>query len=490
MLCLAGNITFAQSIDVVADSAVKFPTRLLARLQSRTVNLDKQLTQQTEKYLQKMQRREQRLRKKLYAADSTAAKQLFAGSDQQYAAMTQKILTEKGSLNVPLNGTYLPYVDSVKGALGFLQKNPVFLGAPAGKLGAGQLGISNGPLAQLSSANSKFQALQAKMQDADQIKAYIQQRKQIIGNYISQHASLQGMLGKDYAGLNQDVYYYSQQLKEYKDMWSQPDKLEQKALQLLNKLPAFQNFMKQNSQLAGLFNLPGNYGNPASLSGLQTRDQVSALVKQQVATGGADGAAALQSNLQSAQSQLDNYKSKLSSLGNGGGEDIDMPDFKPNEQKTKTFWHRLEYGTNFQTTHNNAYFPTTTDLGFSLGYKLGHSNTVGIGASYKLGWGNGIQHIAFSSQGAGLRSFLDIHLKGSFSATGGLELNYATPFSNYQQLKQIQDWTRSGLIGISKTVSMRSRVFKKTKLQLLWDFLSYQQVPKTQAILFRIGYSF
>jgi hypothetical protein len=81
-------------------------------------------------------------------------------------------------------------------------------------------------------------------------------------------------------------------------------------------------------------------------------------------------------------------------------------------------------------------------------------------------------------------------IKGSFSATGGFEYNYTTPFNSYQQLKQMQYWTKSGLLGVTKTVSMKSRVFKKTQLQLLWDFLSYQQVPRTQPLLFRIGYSF
>jgi hypothetical protein len=208
-----------------------------------------------------------------------------------------------------------------------------------------------------------------------------------------------------------------------------------------------------------------------------------------VSAGGAAGASALQSNLQSAESQLDGYKSKLSSLGAGNG-DMDMPNFKPNDQKTKTFWRRLEYGANFQTTRNNYLFPTVTDLGLSLGYKLGHSNVVGLGASYKLGWGNGIQHIALSSQGVGLRSFLQIKLKGTFSATGGFEYNYTTPFTSYQQLKQLEYWTKSGLIGVTKTVSVKSRVFKKTTLSLLWDLLSYQAVPKTQPVLFRIGYTF
>jgi hypothetical protein len=320
------------------------------------------------------------------------------------------------------------------------------------------------------------------MADVDQAKAFVQQRKQQISQYIGQHANLQGLLGAPYAGMNQDVYYYSQQLRQYKEMWNNPDQLEKKALAVLNKLPAFQAFMKNNSQLAGLFHLPGNYGSPESLAGLQTKDVVAQQIQNQVAAGGPGGAAALQSNIQSAESQLDGYKDKLSKLGQGNG-DMDMPNFKPNDQKTRRFWKRLEYGANFQTTHNNYYFPTVTDLGLSLGYRLAHSSVVGVGASYKLGWGNGIQHISMSSQGVGLRSFLEIKM-------GGFEYNYTTPFTSFQDIRQIQRWTQSGLIGISKTVSMKSRVFKKTKIQLLWDFLSYQQVPKTQPVIFRIGYNF
>ncbi|HEY4291343.1 MAG TPA: hypothetical protein VGN00_29785 [Puia sp.] len=459
VLCLFQTTAHAQTADSAVDKALSFPSRLLGKLQSRTANLNQQLAQQTTKYLQKMQQREEKMQKKLSGVDSNAAKQLFAGSAQKYAALMQKIKTDTGSKNMPLSGTYMPYLDSLQGAM-------KFLGAP------GQL-----------------QVFQGKLTAATQAQAFIQQRKQVISQYISQHANLQGLLDKQYASLNQGVYYYSQQLRQYREMWNNPDQLEQKALALLNKLPSFQTFMKNNSQLSALFHLPGNYASPDALTGLQTKDVVAQQIQGQVAAAGPNGASALQSNMQSAESQLDGYKDKLSKLGQGNGN-VDMPDFKPNDQKTKTFWKRIEYGANFQTTHNSYYFPTVTDLGLSIGYKLGHSNIVGVGASYKLGWGNGIQHVALSSQGVGLRSFLEIKIKSSFSATGGFEYNYTTPFTSFQDIRQIQRWTQSGLIGISKTVSMKSRFFKQTKLQLLWDFLSYQQVPKTQPVLFRIGYNF
>jgi len=64
------------------------------------------------------------------------------------------------------------------------------------------------------------------------------------------------ILVNEFTGFQKEAYYYSAQLKEYKDMLSDPDKMVQKDLTLLNKQPAFTNFMKQNSQLASLFRLP------------------------------------------------------------------------------------------------------------------------------------------------------------------------------------------------------------------------------------------
>jgi hypothetical protein len=494
LLCLVLTTAHAQSVDSVTNKVLSFPARLLSRLQKKTTDLNNQLTQQTEAYLQKMARREAKMQRKLSGVDSNAAESLFAGSAAQYAALQQRMRTDTGHAGQSFSGAYPAYLDSLQGSVAFLKQNPQLVS-----------GSNTSQLTQLQGAGSQLQALQAKMGIADLAKAYLQQRKQIISQYITQHSNLQGLLGPSYAGMNKDVYYYSQQMRQYEEMWSSPDKLEQQALVLLNRFPAFQTFMKNNSMLGGLFHLPGNYGTPQAVAGLQSKDQVAALVKQQVGVtnvagaaqsaagggGGSGGAGmdALQSNLQSAQSQLDTYKSKLSALGAGNGN-MDMPDFKPNDQKTKTFWKRIQYGVNFQTSRNSYYFPTVTDFGLSLGYKLGHNNIIGIGASYKLGWGNGIQHIAFSSEGVGLRSFLQIKIKGTFSATGGFEYNYTTPFSNFQDLRQLQYWTKSGLIGLTKTVSMKNRVFKSTSLSLLWDFLSYQQIPQTQPFVFRIGYTF
>src|SRR5581483_8360148 len=376
-------------------------------------------------------------------------------------------------------------MDSLKTSLVFLQQNGQLLDNSQEVQQKIQLFLGN------------VNALENKLQQTEEVKAFIQQRKQLIQQQLNKYTNLPSSVTSCITGFKEQAYYYSAQVKEYREMLNDPDKMMEKGLSLLSKLPAFTQFMKQHSELASLFSLPSNYGSPESLAGLQTRAMVQQQIQTQLASGGANAQQYLQQNLQAAQAQLSQLKDNLlKSAGCGGGSDADMPNFKPNNQKTKTFWKRLEYGTNFQTAKSN-FFPTTTDIGLSVGYKLSNRSTVGIGASYKIGWGQDIKHISITQQGMGLRSYLDVKLKGSFYTTGGFEYNYQplTPevISSVSGLGKWSDpsaWSRSGLIGISKIVSIKSKFFKKTRLQLLWDFLSYQKTPQTQPIKFRVGYNF
>ena len=477
LLCMHPLASFSQNDSSAVGKIVSFPSRLLSRIQRKTTSLDQQLTANTSSYLEKMARHEAKLYKKLSAIDSAGARKLFANSAATYSALQQKIRTDTGSAATPFKAQYNPYTDSLRTSLAFLAKEPSLAQNAAAQQASGDL-----------------QKLQAKMQDAGAIQTYLSQRKQQISQYLSQYTSPPAGLTKEYQGLTQDLYYYKSQVSQYQAMLSQPDQLEEKALSQLNQVPAFRNFMHNNSQLNVLFGQSANpnSGSPAALAGLQTRDQIGKLVQGQLPTdksGGSGSSAALQANVQGAQQQLDQLKSRLDKYG-AGGEDMDIPNFQPNDQKTKTFWKRLQFGTDLQTTSSTTYFPTITDLGLSLGYRLNGANTVGVGASFKLGWGSGIQHISLSGEGAGLRSFLNIGIKNGFSATGGLEYNYTTPIVSLQQIRSLSYWTQSGLVGLSKTVSLKNRVVKQTRLSLLWDFLSYYQTPRTQAFLFRVGYNF
>jgi hypothetical protein len=477
LLCLVVTLADAQTIDTLSGvKAVNLPNKVFSAIQRKSAQLDQALQGQTTQYLQSLSQQDARLCNQLAKTDSGSAARLSANSAASYQGWITKIsnVGAAGKLASP-SGAYAPGIDSIKILLDFLNKNP-------------QLLQSSAQTARLQSATTSFSQLCSRLQVADQVKQWLQSRRNQMGQALGPLGQVSG-LQNAYNAYSQKAFYYSQQVQQLRQTFNDPDKLLQLSLTVMNRIPVFQRFAKQSGMLGGMFGPPAGYGSSTAVAGLQTKGQVSDQIQKQVAAGGPGGGAALQGNLQTAESQLDGFKNRLSQLGAGSG-DIQMPaGFQPNPNKTKTFLRRLEVGFNFQTTQTNYYYPTISDLGISLGYKLGGSNLVAVGASYKIGWGNGIQHIVLSSQGVGLRASLQIKLKGSFSVTGGFEYNYTTPFVALQQLRQMQYWTKIGLIGVTKTISLKNRFFKKTTLSLLWDFLSYQQVPQTQPLLFRIGYA-
>ena len=494
-LCLFVSVCKGQAVDSVFDKGMHFPGKLLQKIQSRTATLNERLVQQTDNYLSSASRREERLRKKISAVDSAGAANLFANSSQQYAALSQKIKADTGNSRSSQSGEYLPNLDSLRVSLAFLQKNPQLLTGAGQSLSAAGQSLSSASQKYLPGSMEQLQALQAKMQDAGQAEAFLQQRKQQIATYISQHAGLAGSLGKDYQALNQQAYYYSQQLKEYKEMWNDPDKCIKAAIGVLDKVPAFSTFMTRNSMLAGIFGLPGGGGaNPAVVSAAQTgmpgRDQVVTAFQSQSGVATENVSSVVQGNVSSAQDQAAGLQDKIAGLGNGQSGDIDMSDFKPNLQKTKTFFKRLEYGANLQTVQSTYFFPVTTDLALSLGYKLNDKNRIGIGFGYMFGWGKDINHIQISGQGVSLRSFGDFLIKKNIYASGGFEYNYQQPLSSLVHLPSLNDWQRSALFGVSRIVQLKSKFCKSMKMSVLWDALSYQQIPKTPPVKFRLGYSF
>src|SRR5690242_13056124 len=120
-------------------------------------------------------------------------------------------------------------------------------------------------------------------------------------------------------------------------------------------------------------------------------------------------------------------------------------------------------------------------------YNLNIKRSVGVVLSYNMGLGS-IQHINISSEGLGLRSYLDWKIKGQIYASGGYEMNYNSAFKNIEQLKNENEWQRSGLIGVSKKYKISKKL--KGSVQLLYDFLAEAHRPVSQPLLFRVGYNF
>jgi len=446
-------------------------SKYLDQVNAKASGLEQKLDQQSEKILSKFFKAEQKLQRKLARKDSTKAQQVFGSAQQQYAQLQER-LSKTDKLK-----QYIPSLDTLSSSLKFLQANPQLMAI-----------TKDGP-AKLKEAMAKVNGLQAEFQKAEEIKKFLRERKEYLKSQLNNLG-----LGKQLKQLNKQAYYYSAQVNEYKQLLKDHTKAEQKAIELLSQTRLFKDFMRNNSQLASLFRLPGSSANSssgtASLAGLQTRAQVNSLIQQQIAAGGPNAQAQFSQNMQQAQARLNQLKDKLSKLGSSGSGEMDMPEgFKPNGQKTKSFLQRIELGANIQSQKSNGYFPVTSDIGLSAGYKLNDRSMIGVGASYKMGWGENIRNIRITHQGIGLRSFIEWKLKGSFWLAGGYEMNYRSGFSRFAELRDRSGWQESGLIGLSKVVDVRSKVLKKTKLQLMWDMLSYRQVPRASAVVFRIGYT-
>ena len=467
-ICLVASLcSNGQNIaDTVNAGISKLTSNYINAVDEKSCRAAEKIDQQTQKYLATLEKQEAKLQHKLSKIDSLASNKIFADAQQKYLDIQNKV-RNKSSFLLKNTGQYFPWLDSAGTSLKFLETKP-----PA-------LGNLGGQTTKIRSALSKVKELENQFKQAASVKDFIRQRKEYLRQQLENYN-----LGSDLKKYNQTAYYYTQQINEYRQALNDPEKAERKALALLRRIPAFEKYMKQFGALAGLFEVPENYA--TNLVGLQTRSQVQNVIQTNITSMGPNAQSAVDQSLGSAQAELTKLRNQFPSSGSVE----DMPDFKPREQKTKTFLQRLEYGTNIQTARSNYYFPTTTDLALSVGYKISDKNIAGIGASYKMGWGKDIRHIAISSEGIGIRSFIDINLKKSFYASGGFEYNYQQAFYSVAQIYNLNKWQQSGLLGISKIVSLKTKYFKKTKLQLLWDMLSYQQVPQTQPIKFRVGYSF
>jgi hypothetical protein len=463
------------------SSITDISSKTITGLQKQYSGLQSKLAKQSAKLLTKMQRKEGKLQSKLSTIDSTKAQSLFTDDVKQHYQNLQSNLSKATDKlkQFPLK-EYIPGIDSVQTSLNFLLKNP---------------NLPTDKLEQLQSLSTKLKDLQGQLQKANDIQTFIREREAALKEQL-----MNSGLAKQLTGINKQVYYYQVQLAEYKSLLNDKEKLKEKLLETVRTLPVFQKFWQKNSYLAALFPMPANYGTPEALAGLQTRASVQSLVAQRIGTGGGTGVNPqqyFQGQVDAAQAQINQLKDKLNKFSNGGGSsDMTMPEFKPNDQKTKSFLQRLEYGFNIQSERGQYGLPATSDLAMTLGYKLSDNKRFGIGASYKMGWGNGLKDIHISSEGIGFRSYLDIKFPtiaggkvlGGLWLSGGFEYNYLSNFRSIQELHNNVDvWQRSALFGLSK----RYKIGKKEgNMQLLYDFLHNQQTPPGTALKFRVGYTF
>ena len=473
LIMLSSEYCAAQtdSIFQTLENLQKVPVKYLNTVENKIDKYSNRITGKTEKTLTKLSKWENKIKEILDKVSPETSQKLFGSNATTFTTLLKK-LQEGKAIAEGYKTKYNEYRDKLTTSIKYLEDQKEKL--------------NKNLIQPINSTKKKLDELEQDISDTEAVEVFIKERKKQLMNEAVKYIGKSKYLTK----IDKESYYYLETLRNYKELFSDKKKAEELAYKILDKIPAFKNFVQQNSMLASLFRMPTNGSaiSPESLAGLQTRASVQSIIQDRIAAGGPNAREMFSQNLQRGQAEVNQLKDKIMQAG-GRSSEANIPNFKPNTQKSKTFLQRLEYGSNFQFAKNNSLVPTTADIALSVGYKLNDKSVIGIGASYKMGFGS-IQRISISHQGIGIRSFVDWKLKKQFFVSGGFEMNYNAQFKNITQLKDQNVWQQSGLIGISKKLNIKTKFFKATSIQLLYDMLYRQHNPVSQPVLFRTGYSF
>lgn len=448
-----------------SDSTIEYAknsVEFLSAIKNKFKKFNDKVARRTFKSFQKFQKVEMNFYKKLKKTDSALAKELMIESEGKYSDFKSDLgKTDQKNLD------YNAYIDTTGSQVDFINKQNASL-------------LND----KKNVAKKYIDDAKNNLISAEKMKKFLSERKQKLKNEF-----MNSGMAKDFKKLEKNVYYYGQYINEYKNVLKDKKKIEKKLMGLLANNKAFKDFLVKNSALAGLFHMPGeNAGDiiSGSTAGIQTRENVMDLIQGRVAYGGPSAMANVKQQIAGANSYLSAVKDKINKYG--GSADADVPSFKPNNQKVKSFMKRLEYGTDIQFAKAKFGYPSSMNLGFNIGYKLNDKKSVGIGFSYLAGMGSGWSKIRVTNEGIGFRSFIDWQFKKQISLAGGIEENLLKRFANFSQIRNSSEWQTSALLGLSKKVKMKGG--KSSKVQLMYDFFSFNKTPQRQPLIFRSGISF
>ena len=458
-----------QHLDSSRQDGAAVSVGYLRDIESKATSLGRKIQSTSVKKLRKLRKLDTQILNQYQGRNGVVSRDYISEVEEKYSQLSRFIQEKSEYAGMVSSVNYVAELDRLKTTVGFLGSE-------------GRTLISDGKDIQekLNASLSKLTELQNLTKHAASVDAFLKEREQWLKRI--DRADVHSKIVK----LSREMYYYREQLRTYREALKDPKLMQSRAYEVIRKVPAFQKYFSKYSELAMLFPQPDSYGTPSALEGLQTREQMQQLLQSKMGSGnGFSSNQTMQQGLGIAQSQLHQLKDKVLQLG-GSSSDVNMPDYRINPGRTKSFMERLEFGFNVQNTRAGSIFPVTTDFGASVGYKFSRNGIAGLGASYKVGWGKSIKEISITQEGVGLRGYIDWRIKGDIYISGGYEQNYFSQFDNLGQLSDFSSWRQSGLLGLSKRYSIGKKW--KGDVKLLWDFLSYRSVPQSQHFLFRFGY--
>jgi len=445
------------------------------------------------KQLKSIHQREEKIRKHL---DSGMLQQSEAFSRDLQAKMDEiesLMVNPESILSKLPSGPYVARVDSLFSLFEFV-------------------GNGNKNLPYLAEARAKLSNLKKQIYFSGKLNEWLENReKQWSEILIGRGNFVPINIKKIFNEWQGEVNIIKQQFFNWKEALHDSRKMEREVLALLNKLPAFRDFMSRNSELARLFGPVGGVGNtPAgqALPGLQNIQSITQELQLRFGTQMVQGGGLLQQQLQAGMDQLGQIQTPAISgiiprinlpvegtsslIEEAGGGVVSPAKKEATELKAKPIGKRFEFGWNLQSAMRLQNFPAVRDVGLSLGYKLNPRSVIGVGIAYKFALGESWKNIEWTHEGVGLRSYLDWRLteaggkmfKGLW-LTGGFEMNYWSRIAGNVQWRELA-WRPAGMVGLTKAIPGKKH---NGKLQVLFNYLDIN-LPLEDRISIRWGKTF
>jgi hypothetical protein len=283
---------------------------------------------------------------------------------------------------------------------------------------------------------------------------------------------------------------YKARLKETQELINNPEKLGRRLLDEIRQQKAFQKYFSKYAELARLFPASESpMGNLSSIPGLQQRDQLMQRIKDVMGGSAIDPIQLLQTQQESTSKPDDVISQTVQSLKSKIASSSQAEQPSPG-LKGLSFPKRLFFQANVQSTSGNRFLPSHSAFAFGAGYKINARTQVSTDLLWKMGWGQPIKNIRISHQGYGVRGYLDCKLRGDWWLTGSYERSYFPAYALEPIAVSDNGWRNGALLGVTKTVALKSKWAKKFKVQLLYDFLAASQLPFSSPWKYRMGYTF
>ncbi len=103
------------------EKAFNLPDKLFGAIHRKSDKFQQDVLRSTTKYINKLERQEMKMKRKLAKTDSTKAEEVFGDVKGNYRNLRKKMLEAPGSLN-PQGNEYIRKLDSLKTGFGFLSK--------------------------------------------------------------------------------------------------------------------------------------------------------------------------------------------------------------------------------------------------------------------------------------------------------------------------------------------------------------------------------